>query len=180
MAQARIWVISDTHFHHENAYMFVNATGERMRKEFQHANEADAEMVRRWNAVVTPQDHVYHLGDVTMGNNLSLIPLLNGHKRLVLGNHDKCDVRQYREAGFQKVYSSRQFDRWCLLTHIPVHPQSLPRGGINIHGHLHRGVVMRSGADLPLVANDYPDPRYKNVCVEQINYTPVLLESFRP
>ena len=189
MSQARIFVCSDQHFHHANIYSFVDAKGERIRKEFANVQEGDRAMVERWNAVVTPQDHVYTLGDVTMGNNLSLIKELQGHKRLVLGNHDKCDVRQYREAGFQKVYSSRQFDKWCLLTHIPVHPQSLPRGGINIHGHLHRGVVIRRisalPSDDPALIDDNgeiasPDPRYKCVCVEQIEYTPVLLESLRP
>lgn len=161
----KIFVISDTHFGHENMYRFVGFDGvTRVRPEFDSAISADAEMILRWNAVVTPQDHVYHLGDVTMGNNLSMIKHLNGHKRLVLGNHDKCDVRAYRDAGFQKVMASRQFDRWCVLTHIPIHPESLG-AKLNIHGHIHERPAY--------------GPQYRNVSVEQINYTPVELESFR-
>lgn len=162
----RLWVISDTHFHHDNIYKFTRADGTtRVRPEFANAREGDRAMVERWNAVVRPDDHVWHLGDVTMGNNLSLIALLNGHKRLLLGNHDKCKVRQYVEAGFQKVQAYRFCDRWGILSHIPIHPMSLGHR-INIHGHTHE--------------RDEFGPQYRNVSVERINYTPVLLESFRP
>lgn len=159
---ARIFVISDTHFHHENIYHFTRDGIARVRPEFTHAPEADAEMVRRWNATVTPEDHVYHLGDVTMGNNLSLIRLLNGHKRLVLGNHDKCDVRAYREAGFQKVMAYRVFDRQFVLSHVPLHPESVGKQ-INVHGHIHEREPF--------------GPQYRNVSVERIGYVPVLLAS---
>jgi len=160
----RIFVISDTHFHHENIYKFVTQDGAtRVRPEFASAGEGDTEMVRRWNATVGDEDHVYHLGDVTMGNNLSLIKELRGHKRLLLGNHDKCDVRRYRDAGFQKVMSYRRFDGF-ILSHIPLHPDGLGKL-INIHGHIHE-------------RHPYNE-RYRNVSVERINYTPVLLESLK-
>lgn len=162
----RIFVISDTHFHHENMYKFVSSDGvTRVRKQFESAHEADREMVQRWNAVVTPEDHVWHLGDVTMGNNLRIIHELNGHKRLILGNHDRCDVRQYREAGFQKVQGYRFCDRWAIMSHIPLHPESLGKERINIHGHIHERSAF--------------GPQYRNVCVEQTNYFPILLESLK-
>jgi calcineurin-like phosphoesterase family protein len=161
----RIFVISDTHFHHQNMYKFTTFGGvERVRKEFENAQEADKEMIRRWNEVVTPQDHVWHLGDVTMGNNLSIIKLLNGHKRLLLGNHDRCTPQQYKEAGFQKIQSYRFCDRWGIMSHIPIHPESLG-DRINIHGHIHERASF--------------GPQYRNVSVEQTNYTPVLLESLK-
>lgn len=146
-------------------YHFTGLDGTRVRKDFQNAVEGDRAMIERWNATVTPEDHVWHLGDVTMGNNLSIIKELNGHKRLILGNHDRCDVRQYREAGFQKVQGYRFCDRWAIMSHIPLHPESLGKGRINIHGHIHERPAF--------------GPQYRNVCVEQTNYTPVLLESLR-
>lgn len=158
----KIYVISDTHFHHENMYKFVTFDGvTRVRPQFQSAKEADEEMVRRWNAVVNHDDHVWHLGDVTMGKDLSLIHALSGMKRLVLGNHDTCDVRAYREAGFQKVMAYRQY-RGVILSHIPLHPESLGTK-INVHGHIH---------ERPAYGK-----QYRNVSVEQIDYTPVLLDS---
>ena len=163
----KIFVISDTHFGHENMYKFTDFSGtHRVRKEFQSAHEGDLAMIERWNAVVSPQDHVYHLGDVSMGpRGLSIVGRLNGRKRLVLGNHDKEPIRDYLAAGFQKIFSSRQFDRWCILTHIPIHPEGLVGGKINIHGHIHERPPY--------------DERYRNVSVERINYTPVELESLR-
>ncbi len=163
----RIFVISDTHFGHENMYKFVTFDGvTRVRPQFANAAEADKAMINRWNDIVTDQDHVWHLGDFTMGNNLSIVQHLKGHKRLILGNHDRCDVRAYREAGFQKVQSYRFVDRWAIMSHIPIHPDGLYGGRINIHGHIHERVMQ--------------DPKYVNVSVEQINYTPVLLESLKP
>lgn len=163
----RIFVISDTHFHHENIYKFTKPDGvTRVRPEFTSAAEADAEMVRRWNEVVLPEDHVWHLGDVTMGNNLSLIKHLNGHKRLILGNHDRCPIQKYLAAGFQKVQGYKFVDRWGVLSHIPIHPESLGKVRINIHGHIHEREAF--------------GPQYRNVSVERVNYTPVLLDSFKP
>jgi calcineurin-like phosphoesterase family protein len=160
----RIFVISDTHFGHENIYKFTTPTGERVRPQFQNATEGDTEMVHRWNDVVKPDDHVWHLGDVTMGNNLSIVKHLNGHKRLLIGNHDRCDVRAYRDAGFEKIQSYRYCDRWGVLSHIPIHPDSLG-DRINIHGHIHE--------------RDPFGPQYRNVSVERINYTPVLMDEVR-
>lgn len=175
----RLFVISDTHHFHQNMYGFLRADGSKVRPLWDRAEDADREMVLRWNATVTPQDHVYHLGDVTTLRSsadirrfVALIRSLHGHKRLVLGNHDHFPVEVYREAGFQKVKGSHRIDRWALLTHIPVHPQSIPKDGINIHGHLHAGLVMESP--------HHPDSRYRNVSVEQTDYRPVLLESLKP
>jgi calcineurin-like phosphoesterase family protein len=54
-----------------------------------------------------------------------------------------------------------------ILSHIPIHEASLGRFGVNIHGHLHAGRVMKDGA---------VDVRYHCVCVEQTNFAPILLE----
>ena len=59
-----------------------------------------------------------------------------------------------------------------ILTHIPIHPESLARWGLNVHGHLHANVVKLSLAQIP-------DPRYFNVSMEQINYTPISLETVK-
>lgn len=173
MSQAKLWVVSDTHFFHENMYKFTTFGGtERVRHQFQSAEEGDAAMVERWNSVVDPTDHIYHLGDVSMdrssaqvGRFVALIQSLNGHKRLILGNHDHFPVKVYVEAGFQKVKGSHRIDRWAVLTHIPIHPLCLGEGLINVHGHIHERPAF--------------GPQYRNVSVEQIAYTPVLLESLR-
>jgi calcineurin-like phosphoesterase family protein len=67
-----------------------------------------------------------------------------------------------------------------ILSHIPVHEASLGRFGVNIHGHLHtnrvkkaRGVDAKTGT---VLYSDENDVRYHCVCVEQTDFTPILLE----
>lgn len=150
-----LFLISDTHFSHANIIRYAN-------RPFSSPEEMDEELIRRWNSVVRPSDHVYHLGDVAMRrSHLQIIKRLNGHKRLVWGNHDIYDWKSYREVGFEKCVGIRVIDN-CILTHIPIHPESLARFTMNIHGHTH--------------TNGSPRGRYLSVCCEMIHYTPISLE----
>jgi calcineurin-like phosphoesterase family protein len=54
-----------------------------------------------------------------------------------------------------------------ILSHIPIHEESLGRFGTNIHGHLHSNRVMKDGT---------VDVRYHCVCVEQTDFAPILFE----
>lgn len=172
----KLYVISDTHFFHENIYTFIDASGVRVRHQFSCADDGDRAMCERWNATVRPEDHVYHLGDITMLRGkqdawkvVKLIRALHGHKRLILGNHDHLTLDVYKDAGFEKIRGSHRPMRGVIFSHIPIHADSLPKEGKCVHGHIHERVVM--------LAPHHPDPRYVNVSVEQINYTPVLLDS---
>ena len=165
-----MWLISDTHWWHENIYRFESFPGgPRVRERFANAAEGDEYMIMRWNELVKPEDHIYHLGDVVMeqGNNqrerfIRLIQSLSGHKRLILGNHDHYDVKLYREAGFQKVRGSNLLDG-VLMTHYPVHPSSIGFKVLaNAHGHIHE--------------KKSPPGPYVNVSVEAIGYEPIPIE----
>ncbi|MGD9682620.1 MAG: metallophosphoesterase [Candidatus Obscuribacterales bacterium] len=167
-----IWVISDTHFNHGNIIDYCS-------RPFKGIREMDEEMIARWNAVVKPQDKVYHLGDVYMGASKGYIEMvlsrLQGHKRLILGNHDN-GKDQILQRYFQKIGIWRMFPEFgLLLTHVPVHESALFRGATgneknpkklrNIHGHIHQ--------------NKSPSDDHKCVCVEQIDYTPIHIEELR-
>lgn len=153
----RIWLMSDPHFNHTNIIKFAG-------RPFGSVDEMNETIVERCNAVVRPEDHLYVLGDVSMSKSgLVFAKRLNGHKRLITGNHDIFDTTEYMKAGFEKVMGVRVFGN-ALLSHFPVHPDSLAhrfKDG-NIHGHLHEQTVN--------------DPRYENVCVEQTGYAPVELD----
>lgn len=158
---ANIFLISDTHFGHANILNFKRPDGTPMRV-FDDVNHMNEHMIDRWNSVVRPQDKIYHLGDVTMFKQLDgrILNRLNGHKRLVRGNHDVAPTKQYLQ-WFDEIYACRVLDR-MLLTHIPIHTESLGRFRANIHGHIH--------------AHPSFGPQYVNVSVEAIDYTPVSLE----
>lgn len=168
-----IFVISDTHFNHENIIKFCH-------RPFTDAKQMNEMMVDNWNSVVRPQDKVYHLGDVYMGGGFGreyttkLLKSLNGHKRLILGNHDN-GKDQILQACFDKIDMWRMFPEFgLLLTHVPVHRNALEKSGrngspdqvlLNVHGHIHD--------------KNSPTDDHLCVCVEHINYTPINIEELR-
>jgi calcineurin-like phosphoesterase family protein len=130
-------------------------------------------MIQRHNLVVRPNDKVYFLGDVVMSRKTSALQVLarlNGEKVLIKGNHDQCNAEAYLQY-FKDIRGSHQFEG-LIMTHIPIHPESLARWGLNVHGHLHNNVVR-----MPL--SQIPDKRYFNVSVERLNYMPISLEELR-
>jgi len=100
--------------------------------------------------------------------NIPFFGRVNGEKVLIKGNHDIEKLSAYTPY-FKDVRACHQLDKF-ILTHIPIHPQSLSRWKANIHGHLHSNKVMLDGV---------PDPRYICVSVEQINFTPISLETLK-
>jgi len=158
-----IWLISDTHFSHANILKFVGIDGNRIRSQFNSVKDMDDFMCSQWADKVKPEDHVWHLGDVTMGSHLGMIKGLPGHKRLLLGNHDRLKMTEYMAAGFQKIQTIRRFDE-VICSHYPLHPSSISGKLIgNIHGHIHQNVI--------------DDPRYLNVSVERTGYAPIALDN---
>lgn len=166
---ATIWLISDTHFGHANILRFCRYDGTLLRPGFSTVEEMDDYMVEKWNSVVKAQDHIYHLGDVVMDvRHLPIMCRLNGHKRLVLGNHDDPHMRLYAPY-FEKIFSMRRLDN-LLLTHVPVHPESLDKKLLaNVHGHVHNNVPQ-----------GHFGQKYYNVSVEMLDdYTPITLEDLK-
>lgn len=158
---SEVFVISDTHFGHDKILTFEHE-GKPLRP-FGSLTEMHVEMIDRWNSIVTPQDKVYHLGDVAFSReSLKILGLLNGKKRLIRGNHDLFKLKEYTQY-FVEVYGERHING-AWLTHVPMHQGSVDqaRVKVNIHGHLH--------------ANQIDHPKYRNVSVECINYTPISLD----
>jgi calcineurin-like phosphoesterase family protein len=133
-----VFVIADLHLGHKK---LAEVRG------FPSYQAHDDAIVQAWNRVVAKRDVVYVLGDVF---RLDLVPVLNGTKKLALGNHDQRPVRVYAEL-FSQVRAMFEFDG-CLLTHIPVHPGQFGRYELNVHGHTH--------------AHHLDDERYVPVSVE--------------
>jgi calcineurin-like phosphoesterase family protein len=157
----QIFVISDTHFGHENILTFFNNDGSRVRN-FSCVEEMDEHMVEQWNKVVSDSDIVYHLGDVFFGKGHQHLSRLKGRKRLVLGNHDNAKSEHLLK-NFQKIMVWRLFpDLNCLLSHVPIHKESFRKVDYNLHGHVH--------------GNSYEDKSYLNCCVEALDFTPTPIE----
>lgn len=174
-----IFFCSDHHLGHAAPYTkFTRDDGNFLRYDLaDNVEEGDQLMIDRHNAVVKDNDRVYFVGDVAMSHkHLYKLGMMKGRKVLIKGNHDIADLKCYIPF-FDDIRGSHQFDG-VLITHIPVHPDSLGRWGFNVHGHLHANEVNMWDNTHGNPVNR-PDPRYFNVSVERINYTPISLEQVK-
>lgn len=149
-------IISDPHFGHKNLALH---------RGFATVEEHDQLIIDNWNRVVNKKDTVWILGDIGMEktSHYHVLNQLFGYKKIVLGNHDLpqhipelmkyvnsvCGMYNYKKKG-------------VVFTHAPIHPDEMERFRLNIHGHMHENIIN--------------DPRYISVSMEQVNYTPVLLD----
>ena len=179
-----VFLTSDTHFGHTGVCRFTRKDGVTKLRPWTDPDEMDEEMVKRWNETVRPNDKVYHLGDVVINRKaLKIMSRLNGDKVLIRGNHDIFRDDEYR-LYFRELRAYHVMNG-MILSHIPIHTESLGRFGTNIHGHLHANRIMKkvwvdkvSTYDPRpyIIEEEVVDPRYHCVCVEQTDYTPILFE----
>lgn len=163
----KTFLVSDTHFGHANICRFLDKDGNKVRP-WDEVDKMDKDMIEYWNAVVSDEDRVYHLGDVVINRRaLSILYALKGRKKLIKGNHDIFKLADYAPF-FDDIEAYHKLgDLW--LSHVPVHEGSLPRWArANVHGHLHQNRVLTKW--------DKIDARYFNVSVEHTDFRPILLE----
>ena len=169
-----IFFTSDTHF---NQHTIIAYGG----RPFSSVGEMDEALIERWNARVKPSDHIYHLGDVSMKRPRMvkhLVDRLNGHRRLIRGNHDIYHTKEYLDAGWNELYSMRYIDR-IMFSHIALHPDSMGPYVANVHGHIHQ-----HASPTPVMRLDKETSRviwkpYVNISVEVTNYTPISFEEVK-
>jgi calcineurin-like phosphoesterase family protein len=171
-----VFLVSDTHFGHTGVCKFTRNDGVTKLRPWDNADEMDEEMVKRWNETVRPNDKVYHLGDVVINRKaLGIMRRLNGDKVLIRGNHDIFRDDEYREH-FRELRAYHVMNG-MILSHIPIHEDSLGRFGTNIHGHLHANrVMLKTRWGKTENFDERVDPRYHCVCVELTDFTPILFE----
>lgn len=125
---------ADTHF---GDHRTINI----QRRAFASVADMDAALLANWNAVVGPEDEVWHLGDVARraGDVPALLARLNGRKHLLLGNNDPPGTAA--AAGWDSVahYAEREIDgQRLVMCHYPFRSwNGQGRGAINLHGHSH-------------------------------------------
>lgn len=164
----RTWVIADTHFFHD-----------RVREKGHRPLNFEDLIVTNWDRLVSPDDLVFHLGDVHLGTSKAgeaIIRARPGIKVLCRGNHD-ARAEWWMDKGFH--FACRYFVlHGVCYSHMPIVP--LPPGvRFNIHGHFHKPGERRA-----LVWEQHPyyvehRERYILVSIEQ-TLAPVRLEDVLP
>lgn len=147
---SQVWFVSDLHLGHNRIIDFSGPL-----RDGTNVVEHDHLLVQEWNRVVSKRDLVFVLGDVCMHKDLGILSELRGNKRLVRGNHDNKNVREYLPY-FEDIFGIIKY-KGFWVSHAPIHPDEL-RGKCNIHGHVH-GSSIRD-------AFHQHDKRYFNVCWE--------------
>lgn len=127
---------ADTHFGHNGIRKFCN-------RPFSSFENMDKTLIQNWNAVVGPEDTVYHLGDFSFRAERdvsSYLERLNGEVHLIIGNHDDPDLRKDPApfASVNDLLTVKVNGKKITLCHyaMRVWPNS-HRGTWHLYGHSH-------------------------------------------
>lgn len=181
----RVFVISDQHFDHKNIISLTRSELFNSSDINDSVSKMNEYIISKHNSVVSEDDIVIMLGDFSFKvgrDRLSeLVSKLNGHKFLVMGNHDKIARPDlYLDAGFEEVFLFPVKFNGDFFSHYPLNatvesndrPNTLlynllckefsgSYSGINFHGHQH--TYINNGKS------------EKNVACEVIDYKPLLI-----
>lgn len=169
---SNIYIISDQHFYHRN---ILNYT----RSEFSDVEEMNSHIINAHNSTIGESDIVIFLGDFCLKKPLipNILSKLNGHKYLLLGNHDpEVLEKNYLALGFEGVYTTPVKIGDAYLSHEPLvkgeHPgltfQEITKefsknsNARNYHGHIH-------------TKDNNISPSYINSTCEALGYVPILI-----
>lgn len=153
------WFTSDTHFGHARIIELCN-------RPFANVDFMREMIVNNWNAIVSPSDRVFHLGDVALGpihDSLQVIKRLNGRKTLIIGNHDRNFRgfgrshglepdewdQVYVDAGFDEVWQSMVLVNYANLPPV-VNLSHFPYEG-DSHGDERHASYRFQDQGIPLV-----------------------------
>ena len=160
------WIISDTHFFHENIGRYCN-----------RPDNWQKLIIKNWNDLISPDETVLHLGDFSFGkrSNFDLLTdILHGKIILIRGNHDRLGRVRYESRGVTTVNEPIYFELdekiKIIFSHWPVVP--LEDGVINIHDHIHNSPPPPEGSVL--------GSNHINLSVEVRDYRPWRLKDILP
>lgn len=151
---SKTFFTSDLHLGHRNLLKFTKP------RPFNFIDEHDEAILENWNSVVKQEDTVYVLGDIAMNKDPDelgkYLTKLNGHKHLILGNHDRSKIHarylnegvweSMREYAAVKITDKVGRIYECILFHYPIlepnHVFCKPQVGkigptCHFYGHIH-------------------------------------------
>lgn len=147
----------------------------------------DKTLIDNWNKVVRPNDYIFHLGDFCFKGSQrwdELLNQLNGHKFLILGNHDMSRTKDGAMYKFDWVGMQAYIQvggRSFYLNHFPF----LCYGGMHrdidnavfaLSGHVHLSPYSTSGKDISRMQANMLWSQY-DVGVDANDFKPVSIDS---
>lgn len=159
---------SDHHFYHYNIIKYTQ-------RPFSSTEEMNEAMFQNWNAVIKPDDYVYHLGDFAFCDvykACDLLDRLNGIKFLIEGNHDRKLLKEKRfrdKFGWiDKMAGVEVNGQYIILCHYAMRVwDKSHHGSWQLFGHSH--------AKLP----DLPDSLSMDVGVDTNDFKPYSFDDIK-
>lgn len=141
---SKIWICSDWHFGHNKDFIYIP-------RGFSSEEEMTETLIKNHNELVSPEDTVYCLGDVMLGDSekgISALSKLNGTINIIRGNHctdTKCKMyKSLPNVNFLGNAITMRYRKFVFyLSHYPTltgnfdFDQQLYKKVINLCGHSH-------------------------------------------
>ena len=176
----KVFFVSDLHFGHKYVIAFD-------KRPFRDVREMELEMIRRWNAKVSPDDHVFVVGDmfgsVTTAHAGEIVHALNGKIHLIRGNHDPKG--ELFESLFEEVVPSKAIQvrvrgekQKVVMRHrlLPLYKGN-DEGVVQLFWHTHNSAVSRLEDEYIHFMNWFGIPLHAyNVGACRMDYEPRTLE----
>ena len=155
---SNIWFTSDYHFNHNKDFIYKE-------RGFENIEDMNEALVQKHNALVHSDDIVYVLGDVIMGDayeGAQYIKRLNGHLRIVKGNHDtsnKIKIITNECGNIEWVANALVHNISKIKVFFLFHYSALCGDNnskhkvISIHGHTHSKLIFPSSDSQMLMYN---------------------------
>lgn len=163
-----IYFTADLHLNHAKILEYCH-------RPFKDIDDMNEGLIRRWNALVKPEDTVYHLGDFCMGDPRKYYNRLNGTVYIVPGSHDK-ELRKLDQRFILPPIHILKHDPPIVLCHYSL--RSWPRSHYaswHLFGHHHSrlepyGLSFDVGVD----AWDYTPVSLKMVAKKMASLKPIV------
>lgn len=170
------YYIADLHIGHKNILRLSN-------RPFKTMDQMIEKIIENWNKTVKAEDDVYILGDVFYrydGNLKELLQKLNGHKHLIIGNHEKQLLKNKQALYmFDSVDSYKEITDTLngktvqiIMCHYPLAEwNGYFRNSIHLFGHIHNNTTNDTYKLMKKIKNAY------NVGADILNFTPQTLKN---
>lgn len=161
---SNIYFVSDTHWGHKNIIQYSN-------RPYNNVDEMNEALIKNWNALVKPEDTVYHLGDFAFmpyREFKNTVRRLNGYINVVLGNHDNVISNNIKDlissnslASVQNYLEIKPAGQMIVLFHYGQRVWNKSHhGSIHLYGHSHGslppfGKSVDVGVDCKEITNEY-------------------------
>ena len=167
---SRVYFTSDTHFNHTNIISYCQ-------RPFKNVDEMNERIIANWNEVVGEDDIIFHLGDFCLGGAAEwtrLLERLNGKIYLIMGNHDRKNIRQGFMDRFEHVAMQMHIEVGKQRIYLNHYPFLCFEGGYKdvwqLFGHVH---TRKTNTGIDAGRLKYLYPTQYDVGVDNNNFAPV-------